>query len=342
MLDIPDLDGRLAVTYEQLTAAGDELSRVLARIQQRDITAAQFAELVEWAGHLRISRGLSPNTGANYLEGVALFAEWAKAAQKGLEDVSGLDVEHWQQDLYLQHGESPSTRNVKLTAVRQFFAWRESQGRGYNPARSVPGPRRAKLMPRKYSLKQIERLLAAMDAQTPQAIRDRTILLFFLYTGARREEVVTLRLQQIELRQKVGAVRFFGKGAKERAVSFGGALVDAMHTWLATRDSLRIIDHDAVFVTLRKDAGRQIGSGGLDGVLRRAHKRAGLAMEPGKALHKLRSTYATALYDAGHDVRAVQIAMGHNDINTTMQYIAISNRQLRTRLPGDYFTGGTL
>jgi len=62
-----------------------------------------------------------------------------------------------------------------------------------------------------------------------------------------------------------------------------------------------------------------------------------LKYEVGKALHALRATYATAMYDQSGDIRTVQVLLGHNDINTTEQYIAVSQRQLRSRLSANYF-----
>lgn len=340
MLDASLLGDRLSLTYTHLASADDELARVLKRIQRRALTQEQFGELVEWAGFLRIARGLSPNTGANYLEGCALFLEWLNDRQTALEAVTAGDITEWQQGLYLSHGESPSTRNVKLAALRQYFAWRESENKGPSPARSVPGPRRAKRMPSKYSLDQVRRLLGAFDLTKPQHIRDYAVLLMFLHTGARREELAELSLDQLELRAKIGVVRFFGKGAKERVVSFEGAPVEALHAWLAVRDGMAVADPGALFLAMGKREGLRLSNGGMDGVLRRAHKRAKLSMEPGKALHKLRSTFATTLYDHCKDIMVVQVAMGHEDINTTKQYIVISDQQLRQRLPGKLFTGG--
>ena len=45
-----------------------------------------------------------------------------------------------------------------------------------------------------------------------------------------------------------------------------------------------------------------------------------------------RVTFATALYDDGTDIERIRIVMGHESIETTRGYLAVSNRQRSVRL----------
>jgi site-specific recombinase XerD len=243
------------------------------------------------------------------------------------------------QRLYLEHRESARTRDIRLTAVRQFFAWRERCGLGLSPARMVKGPKKPKPEPRKYSMPQLRAMFVTLNREKAQGIRDYAILLFFLATGARREEVAEINLTQLALQQRVGMVKLSGKGAKERTLSFEGEAVSALLEWLAVRDSMDVIDTEAVFLGMTGPSkGRRLNKSGLHGVIARAQKIAKLKLPEGSALHMLRSTYATRLYDECGDIEVVRIAMGHDDINTTRRYIAISDRQLRTRISSDFLT----
>lgn len=331
-------DAGLARLEGMMLAAGDEQARVLRRIRQRGITPGQYAELVEWVAHLRISRGLSPNTGANYLEAVSAFAEWLNGRGQTLDRVAARDLDQWSQELYLAHGEAAHTRHVKLTGVRQFYHWRESDGRGPSPVRTVRSPRREERVPRKFSQAQLAALFATCDRETVMGRRDFAILSFLLATGARRMEVAGLRLGQLEIAERVGAVRFLGKGAQERMVSFDGHTVRALQAWLADRDNIAPLpDPSAVFVSLTNiHRGEPLQAGGLEGVIARAIRRAKLKLEPGMALHTIRATYATTMYDATGDIERVRLLLGHKDINTTRRYLAISGRQLRARMPSDF------
>lgn len=331
-----------------LLSAGDQVTQALGRAKHRiesgELTAEQYAQLVDWMGYIRISRGLSHNTGRNYLDNVCQFLGEMNAAGRTMEAVTTAEVESWQQRLYLEHRESSCTRNIRLVAIRQFFDWRERNHLGPNPARPVRGPKKPQPSPRKYSNQQLRAIFATMNRETPKGIRDYAVLLFFLATGARREEVAELNLSQLTLQQRVGMVRLFGKGAKERNLTFEGEVVTALHEWLAVRDSMEAFDADAVFLGIGgRHKGRRLDKSGMHGVITHAQKAAKLKLEEGSALHMLRSTYATRLYDECGDIELVRIAMGHDDINTTRRYIAISDRQLRTRISSDFLddiTGG--
>ncbi len=320
-----------------LRDAGDVLSRTLRRMDRRNLTTQQREEVTEWAALLRINRGLLPNTVANYVDDTAELLEWLNEKGVALGSVSAANVETWQQDLYVIDREANTTRHLKLVAARSFFAWREMAGRGPNPLRGMKGPKRAKRQPRKYSTEHLRKIFATCDTKTVKGRRDAALLQFFYATGARRAEVARLNLDQIELKKRVGRVRFHGKGNKERTVSFEGPVVDALREWLADLDAMNPVDRDAVFVGLTSDdKGRRLGENGLNGVIRGAVRAAGIKSDgAAMALHRLRSSFATDLYDAGYDIKTIQLLLGHDDIRTTEQYIAISERQLRARMPAD-------
>ncbi len=49
---------------------------------------------------------------------------------------------------------------------------------------------------------------------------------------------------------------------------------------------------------------------------------AGVDMHP----HQLRHTFAITLLEAGCDIVTIKELMGHEDINTTMQYLRVTNK----------------
>ncbi len=320
---------------QMLLGAQDELSRALSRAQRR-VTDEHYGMLVDWAGYLRISRGLAVNTGARYVEAMSRFLEFA--GNPALGDVTPSDIERWHQHMYLEERLKAQTRDKRLVGVRRFFVWREAAGHGVSPARSIKGPKVEKRVARKYSAEQLRRLFAVCDRTTVKGRRDFAVLMFFYATGARRMEVVNLNIQQLELHQRGGQVRFDGKGAKERTVAFDAPLANALRAWFADREALPLVDRDAVFVGVRMpNTGRRMLRNGLADIVISAGKRAGIkSAESGYlGLHKLRVTFATDLYDLGVDLKTIAHIMGHDDINTTNQYVAISERRLKTRMPGD-------
>lgn len=290
--------------------------------------------LEDWLQYLQVIRGLSANTIKTYSTAVNQFFVWAD--EQGLEnsEVAPGDIEAWQKYQVLESGHGASTRAVKLMALRSFFGWREHQGFGASPARFTPIPKRPILVPRKYSSVELSRLFVAATEQSSQGVRDKALLLFLYATGARREEAARLKMHQLIFGKNVGYLHFRGKGAKERVVSFGSELKDALESWLIERDRLSPTT-DAVWISLaRSTYGKSLSGSGLRAILCRLARAA--SIRPGQAhLHKFRVTFATDLYDAGIDLEQIRHLMGHEDIQTTRRYLAISDKQLNARMPDE-------
>lgn len=325
------IPGEIITLERELRSAGAELARALQGLNRRPGALRQQTELLRWVAALRITRGLSQLTCARYFTAAAEFLQWVSERGKGLREVSRDDVEAWVFQLFVAH-QAAGTRGLKTVGLRSFLRWRQQQGLGDDPSATVPVPKRERRVPRRFSSRQLLRLLATCDLNRTGGRRDYALLLFLLGTGARRSEVAGLGLEQLELSDRGGGVRFFGKGAKERVVAFDGTVAAALRQWLCDRDRLAPA-HASVFVGLSgRNTGGPLGASGMDRVLRTRLKRARISIGSGVALHAFRATFATALLDEGFDLREIQTALGHEDIKTTTRYLAGSQRQARVRV----------
>ncbi|RCX32062.1 tyrosine-type recombinase/integrase [Thioalbus denitrificans] len=328
------MSAQVQTLRELLAGTHPSVSALLDRIDGRGLEPGLLLALMEWGAHLRVVRGFSHNTVHNYLDAVSRFFAWLTVRGSGLAAVSTPLAEEYQRHLYVEIGLGAKARDVHITAIRRFFAWREAMGAGISPVRSVPGPRQERRVPKKYNAAQLQRLFGACDRGTALGRRDYAILLFFYGTGARRHEVVALSLDSLEFRERFGYVTFHGKGAKERVVRFERPVMDGLHAWFADRDRLQLDDPAAVFVGVKgRWVGRRLDRSGMSHVLGRATRQADLRGNVQSHLHRLRVTFATDLYDAGVDIERIRIALGHEKIETTRGYIAVSDRQLQTSMP---------
>ncbi len=293
-----------------------------------------FGLIFAWATWLRVNRGLALTTIATYVSAVAGLAVWASERGGALDALTAADLERWVQELALFKHHCATTRAVRLTAARQFFCWREQHGAGPSPARHLRVPKRPHTVPRKFSTKQLQHLFAACDTRTSLGVRNLAMLLFMYTTGARIGEMTNVDLADLEMSDRVARVRFNGKGAKERLVTFDGPAVTALRGWLGVRDGLEsVIDHEALWIGLSgKAAGQRLRRGGIENVFARAGAAAGIPRDQLHA-HKMRTTFATDLYDEGVDIESVRILLGHADIRTTRRYLAVSETARTTRMP---------
>lgn len=295
-----------------------------------EMPQAEREELEAWAVHLRILRGLSDRTTTLYLRAARKYMRFLAHIGVTVGAATPAHVQSWQEHLYVIEHAVGRTRALQLASVRRLYAWRELCGLGVSPARPVPAPKLSHLQPRKYGTEHLRAMFRACDRNTVAGRRDFALVMFLYSTGARREEMVTLSLSQVDLQDRVGRVHIFGKGAKERTVPFERPVVDALRAYFADRDN--IARDEAVWVGFRReDPGVRLSLPGMEGVFKKIVRAANI--RPPNGLHRMRVTFATDMYDECGDIELVRSLMGHESIETTRKYIAISERGLKTRMP---------
>jgi len=283
--------------------------------------------LTEWIAYHRISRGLSGSALATYIRKVRFMKHWATSQGKRLQDLTPKCVDNYHKFLYLEKNHSSHARSQSMSSARSFYAWAEQFYNWDNPTQFLVGPKIPKLLPRKYSDKELKRLFQTFDHTDPFGLRDYTYLLTMWATGARAMELADMRLDQIQLEERVGSLRFFGKGSKERKVGFEGAVVTNLKKWLAVKEALSWGKNEWLFPSMQGTPLRHWTAA------KRLEIHAKKANIKKWKLHWMRSTFATNLYDLGEDINTIKLIMGHEDLRTTERYIAISERRLRTRMP---------
>lgn len=215
---------------------------------------------------------------------------------------------------------STSTVQRKLWAMRKFYAWACQQGLlTHNPFYSVKGPKTAQpyiaYVP---SIPAVERLLEQPDTSTHLGIRDRACLELLYGAGIRSQELLDLRLWDLNLKDRYAVVK--GKGGAQRLVVFGDAAQDWMRRYLEIRSFIplasgrcRSCANERVFMHHR---------GPMNYDMLRSMV-SGYACWAGFALitaHSLRHAFATHMYQRGANLRVIQMMLGHACLQTTTIY----------------------
>lgn len=333
------LAGDVAPWRARLFAEPGHLASVLRRIEERVeaelMPAASVAELWSWAAYLRLVCGRAENTTtARYVEVVAEYLAWCAGNAVDFRIATLQDLDAWQKWLFLSRRNGESWRTRKAAAVRNFYDWRRTRGLGENCAAGLRTSRDKPRMPRKYTVDQLRGLLRGTEESSTEAARrrDRAMMLLLLAAGLRRAELVDLNLEDLELGRKTAVIRVYGKGSREREISCEGPVVDALHTWIAARADLpQPIEPKALFVVLMAGDhyGRRLSVRTVEALVERCARSAGLR---DWGVHRFRVTYATTLYDEGAEIEEIRILMGHESIETTRRYLAVSERARRTRV----------
>ncbi len=220
---------------------------------------------------------------------------------------------------------TPVTITRKLSSIRGFFKYLLMEGRiEASPTSVIGNPKTARKLPLVLSAKEVEKLLSQPDTTKPTGIRDRTILEVLYSCGLRATEVVSLRLEQIDL--DVGFLRIWGKGNKERVIPLGEEASFWLNKYIkeARPKLLKKANSFYCFVGMR---GKPLTRQRLWQIIKKYSISAGLKdkIYP----HCLRHCFATHLLEGGADLRAVQMLLGHSDINTTQIYTHLDTEYLR-------------
>jgi integrase/recombinase XerD len=243
------------------------------------------------------------------------------AAERTLPEFTGADLIQYLVHRQLE-GASRKTTAKALSALRAFFAFLQREGLvEANPAENVETPRIPRHIPEVFSREEVERLLAAIDLNTPGGVRDRFLFELIYSCGLRVSEAAELTLERIYKTEKF--LRVLGKGGKERIVPFGDVALEWLERYLSgARPALaRGRRLASLFVN---HLGQPLTRKGM-------WKRfKGYALEAGVAgkIHTLRHSFATHLLKGGADLRTVQVLLGHADIGTTQIYTHVEESEL--------------
>lgn len=289
------------------------------------------ARLNTFLSHLRVERGLSPNTLAAYQRDLAAFVDFLDGKSLRIDQAKPESISEFI-SIGRSKGLAESTLARITVAIRSLYRFLAKEEGIEDVARELAPPRIPKRLPKALSLEEVTAILDA-PSKEGMGLRDRALLELLYATGARVSELVALNLEDVRSsageRHELRSLRLLGKGRKERIVPIGSFAREALDQYLTRiRPSLAETDrqNSARALFLNKRGGRLTRQAAWAIVLDSA-SRAGL--EKSVSPHSLRHSFATHLLDGGADVRVVQELLGHASVTTTQIYTLITIDKLR-------------
>ena len=280
-----------------------------------------------YLNHLAVERGFSGNTIMAYRND--LYSLLKDLESKNLSDWKSVTTDHLLKFVLLlqEKGYSETTRARKTAAVRSYFAFLVDDRLIENsPAAELSSPKIGRSLPTALSEEEVIRVLEApMAVDTPESRRDKAMLELLYATGMRVTELVSLRVNDVNL--SGGFVRCIGKGNKERLIPFHQQALDALAFYIEEgRDSFLNGNpkEPALFLNRRGD---QLTRQGFWLILKEYARKAGITnpVTP----HTLRHSFATHMLRGGASLRQVQEFLGHASIASTQIYTHLTDDHLR-------------
>lgn len=180
--------------------------------------------------YIRVERALSANTLDAYSSDMFKFTNFLRERKMGLAKVQRDDVVDFLSSLYRRGLDSRSVAR-HLVTVRSFFKFLVIDGVvRHDPTMNLESPKIRQSLPSFLSVKEIEKLLALPDLNTPLGLRDRALLDVLYSCGLRVTELISLRSDNVDF--ELGCVRCIGKGDKERLVPIGKKALESVVTYI--------------------------------------------------------------------------------------------------------------
>ncbi|MGA1984038.1 MAG: tyrosine-type recombinase/integrase [Acidobacteriaceae bacterium] len=273
-----------------------------------------------------------------YRQDLERFDGFLREKNLRVDEVKPSDIKEYQAYLATNKGRtvsttlSPSTIARRLAVVSSYYDWcqRNSDEPVINPVIRVKRPKVQNVLRRAVD----DAILAKLvDGVTD--VRDRAIVLLFLYSGLRLDELrqtdkTTLTLTK--KKQPDGSFQYFGsgevigKGSKPRSFLVGPKAMQAVATYL-TQQRMKD-DLPPLFLSSRKT---RLSSRAIQQVVNKWCVRLGV---PHIHVHQFRHSFATRNVNAGMSAVVLQELMGHANLNTTQRYFGIKPE----RLSREYFS----
>jgi len=280
--------------------------------------------------YLPTLRGMSQHTIRSYRDAIVLYLRFLSVHSRQRPELLDLDgftydsVSAFLTDLEKTRRCSVATRNARLAALHTFARFAASQApealAELQRVLAIPFKRGARRAPVDFlDRKEVDALLTTPERPTPASERDLTLFALMLNTGARVQEVLDLRIQDVRIEPPY-QVRLRGKGGKIRVCPIWAHTARRVRRLLAA--STWPIEPDRpLFLNLR---GEKLTRFGVYTLLK---KRIGLCSSVVASLrgrrihpHTLRHTTAVHLLKAGVDFATISQWLGHASLNTTMVY----------------------
>ena len=213
-----------------------------------------------------------------------------------------------------KHSSKVTIDNIRRI-LSSFFSWLEDEDYIIkSPVRRIHKVKTAKTVKETYSDEDLERMRDGCEE-----IRDLAIIDMLSSTGMRVGEMVTLNRDDIDFHERECVV--VGKGDKERVVYFDARTKMHLQNYLDSRTD----ENEALFVSLNAPHER-MKIGGIEARLRELGKRLGVEkVHP----HKFRRTLATMAIDKGMPIEQLQKLLGHQRIDTTLQYAMVKQSNVK-------------
>jgi site-specific recombinase XerD len=272
-------------------------------VEQAIMLVPEFENVVRKLEQQVVLRGQSKSTLNNYILRIAMFViHFGKLP----EQIEPEEINEYLAAL-ARDPKSPSRSSFKHMVYGLRYYYR-LLGMNKN-AIALPSLKKETKLPVILNYRELRELFAA-----PTLLKQRIVLTLIYSAGLRSQEVINLKISDIDFERKVIHIRQ-SKYKKDRIVPLGEIMALGLRKYLSA-------ENPYVWLFNGKEPDGRYSVKGLSWVIRENLKKTSIKKDVN--LHSLRHSYATHLLEQGLNIVTVKELLGHADITTTMLYLHVA------------------
>ena len=272
-------------------------------VEQAILSVDGFEKVYKTFEQQVILKGQSKSTLKNYIQKIARISLHFGVLPEFLSDD---EINEYLTSLAL-HPKSPSRSSFKhaVYGLRYYFRMIGQTKR----AIALPSIKEDSKLPVILNYSELKQLFSA-----PTFLKHRIVLTLIYSAGLRSQEVINLKLPDIDFERKTIHIRQ-SKYKKDRIVPLSDVIAIGLRKYID-------VEKPYVWLFNGKEPDGRFSVSGLNWVLRESLKKTDITKSA--SLHTLRHSYATHLLEQGVNIVTLKELLGHADITTTMIYLHVA------------------
>lgn len=278
----------------------------------------------EYHLYLKLEKALSDNSIEAYERDLLKLETYLADLHVKAEDASNKILRDFIIEI-ASLGIHPRSQARVLSSIRSFYHFLIYKNkRDDDPTELLESPKTGQRLPEVLSVKEIDRIIEAIDLSKAEGQRNKAIIETLYGSGLRVSELINIELSKIYFAE--GYMLVEGKGSKQRLVPLSPQSIRQIELWKVDRNLLRVKkgSEDVLFLNRR---GGKLTRAMIFTIVKELAAMAGIRKNVSP--HTFRHSFATHLLENGANLRAIQQLLGHESITTTELYTHIDVHFLR-------------